>query len=324
MTRTLGPSCRAPLEGLTRVSRRFRHARSTVRRGGRVPSRRARDRSSSASRPACCPRAQAARGWRRRPCRAGSRRTGRARSAGSLAEQPVGRLGRVRAVQDEAVAALEPPGKANLGLGRDGLAEVGLGGFARAAEPDLAARDELREARRRAGRLPGPRARPRASRRAIASGVSPSTSACSERHVREQDDRRVDDVGRVEPAAEPGLDRGDLDALCRELRERGRRQRLELRRPDLLRGRPNPRRPPARSRPRRRRPRSAPPSRSRAATCTRRPPARGPGQLGDRAWPRSTCRSSRRRAPSRKCARGGQDARGVPGSARGRTPRARG
>ena len=57
--------------------------------------------------------------------------------------------------------------------------------------------------------------------------------------VRQVDDRRVEDVRRVEPAAEPGLDRGDVDALGGELGERGSRQRLELRRPQPLGRRPD-------------------------------------------------------------------------------------
>ena len=46
--------------------------------------------------------------------------------------------------------------------------------------------------------------------------------------VREQDDVRAEDVRRVEPAAEPGLDDGDVDVAGRELGERGRADRLEL------------------------------------------------------------------------------------------------
>ena len=41
---------------------------------------------------------------------------------------------------------------------------------------------------------------------------------------------RAEDVRRVEPAAEPRLDDGDVDVALRELRERGRAERLELRR----------------------------------------------------------------------------------------------
>ena len=54
--------------------------------------------------------------------------------------------------------------------------------------------------------------------------------------VREQDDRRVDDVRRVEPPAEPGLDDGHVDAALGELGERRGGQRLELGRSDVLRG----------------------------------------------------------------------------------------
>ena len=48
--------------------------------------------------------------------------------------------------------------------------------------------------------------------------------------VRQENDRRVEDVRRVEPAAQPGLDRGDVDSLRGELGQRRCRQRLELRR----------------------------------------------------------------------------------------------
>ena len=60
-----------------------------------------------------------------------------------------------------------------------------------------------------------------------------------ERDVRQVNDRRVEDVRRVEPAAEPGLDRGDVDSLRGELGQRGSRQRLELRRSQPLGRRPH-------------------------------------------------------------------------------------
>ena len=52
--------------------------------------------------------------------------------------------------------------------------------------------------------------------------------------VREDDDARVEDVGRVVPPAEAGLDDGDVDLGGRELGERGGGQRLELGRADRL------------------------------------------------------------------------------------------
>ena len=55
-----------------------------------------------------------------------------------------------------------------------------------------------------------------------------------ERDVGQDDHGRVEHVGRVEAAAETGLDRGDVDAGGGELRERRRGQHLELRRPQAL------------------------------------------------------------------------------------------
>ncbi len=52
--------------------------------------------------------------------------------------------------------------------------------------------------------------------------------------VRQQDDARVDHVRRVVAAAEPGLDRSDLRSARGEVGERGRGERLELRRVDRL------------------------------------------------------------------------------------------
>ena len=89
-----------------------------------------------------------------------------------------------------------------------------------------------------------------------------------ERDVRQHDDPRVEHVRRVVPAAEAGLDDGDVDLARGELGERGGRQHLELRRARRV-------RPDARERRlevgvARRRPGSAPPSRARAARCRRR------------------------------------------------------
>ena len=50
--------------------------------------------------------------------------------------------------------------------------------------------------------------------------------------VRQQHDARVEDVRRVEPAAEPGFDDGDVDAALGEVGERRGGQHLELRRAD--------------------------------------------------------------------------------------------
>ena len=112
---------------------------------------------------------------------------------------------------------------------------------------------------------------------------------CSSADVREDDDRRAEDVRRVQPSAEPGLDDRRVDALLRELGERGRGQRLELGR--ARRARPPPARaePPARTR--RRRCRAARPSRTRGERCRR--PRESPAAEQRRGEPR------RRRLPVR-------------------------
>jgi hypothetical protein len=62
-----------------------------------------------------------------------------------------------------------------------------------------------------------------------------------ERDVREQDDLCVDDVRRVEPPAQTGLDGRHADPLLGEFAKRGGGQRLELRRLDRLGVRTDPR-----------------------------------------------------------------------------------
>ena len=136
--------------------------------------------------------------------------------------------------------------------------------------------------------------------------------------VRQEDDRRVDDVRRVEPAAEAGFDRGHVDALRGELGQRRRRQRLELRRADALGGRAGRGRRRARSP--RHRCRAAPPSPRRGATCTRRLAALRPAAARRSSASRSTSRSCRRRARRGTRAPGGRAPRAARASARARTP----
>ena len=54
--------------------------------------------------------------------------------------------------------------------------------------------------------------------------------------VGEDDNPRVEDIGRIESATETRLDNRDIDPGAGELGERGRGQRFELRRADPLRG----------------------------------------------------------------------------------------
>ncbi len=107
-------------------------------------------------------------------------------------------------------------------------ADEGLGRLSRSSEPDLGVLDEIppfvvRQHDDRAGLRDGELlARDLLARVAEDVGVL-------EADVREQDDGGIDDVRRVEPAAESRFHDGGIDASLREVRERGGRQRLELR-----------------------------------------------------------------------------------------------
>ena len=139
--------------------------------------------------------------------------------------------------------------------------------------------------------------------------------------IREQDDRRVDDVRRIEPPSEPGLHDCRVHSLLGELGQRGRRQRPRT--GSLL---PLPRaREPSR-RPVRSSPDHNPAARAsprRGATCRRLPadPRRAATQRSSGS--RSTCRSSR---PRGSTGRHAADRRAPTSSARmrsSRTPRPR-
>ena len=269
-------------------------------------------------------RAQAAREWRRRPCprRIETQRT--CSPAGSLAEQPVRRLGRVGAVEDEPVAALEPAGKANLDVGGDRLAR-GRPRPLRARRP-AGSPLEARGARSvSSGRTTTRAACATASfSRAISSGVSPSTSACSSvTFVSRTTGASTTFVASSRPPS-PASTAATSTSRVGELGERGRGQRLELRRPELLRRRAH-----ARDRPLEVGLGAVDPDPLRPAAHVRRgvrarPPARRARQLGDRPGRGRLARSSRRRGSSRSGARDDRAARAAPGCARGRTPPARG
>ena len=213
------------------------------------------------------------------------------------------------------------PGSSTLG---------GVGSTARPRKDSAAQRPGPTTSRRRHELAPIPARRRRGCARlktasfsaAICSRVSPRTSVWSSADVREHDDARVEHVRRVEPAAEPRLDDGDVDLRCRELGERGGGHHLELGRAERSAAG---------------RTRSSACSRSasspstwirslqprRAARCRRRrsgPRARGRPRPGAS---RSTCRSCRRRG-SRETRAAGRRARpGARASAPARTPRAR-
>jgi len=61
-----------------------------------------------------------------------------------------------------------------------------------------------------------------------------------ERDVGQGNDLRLEDVGRIQSAAQAGLHHRDLDSGRGELGERGGGQHLELRRPEPLGGGPRP------------------------------------------------------------------------------------
>ena len=143
-----------------------------------------------------------------------------------------------------------------------------------------------------------------------------------ERDVREQHDRRVDDVRRVEPPAEARLDDGHVHSVLGELGQRGGCQHLELGRSERFRGTAN-----ARDGPLERSPDHNPAARAsprRAATC-RRPPA-GPRPAATRrsSGSRSTCRSSRPRGSKGRPVADRRAPRAAPACGRARTPPATG
>ena len=218
--------------------------------------------------------ASAPRASRRRPCRGGSTR----RSSTSPRLEPARAASRRpracarRRGSRRALGARVVPGSATLDFALDRVPGECLGGLARAADRRRAPsgtssrHSSSGEHDRRSGRATA------SFSRAICLARVAEDVGVLEPDVRQQDDRRVEDVRRVEPAAEPGLDDGCVDAARGEVGERGRGQRLELRRADRL-----GRRADARDRALERlgrRCRAARASRSRAATCTRR--RRGP------------------------------------------------
>ena len=230
MTRT-GPSGAGPLEGADRVGDRPRHARNTARRARRAPARRGRARLllrvATSVRPARPRRSSIALDVLVAEDRGDDRPLARLEPL----EQPVDGLGRVGAVADlVGAAALEPAGKRDL----DRRASIGWPAKASAASRAPPSRTSLSRDEaapfvvgQHDGRA-GLRDRELLARDLLAR-VAEDVGVL-EADVRQQDDARVDDVRRVEPAAESGLDDGGVDTALGEVRERGRGQRLELRR----------------------------------------------------------------------------------------------
>ena len=147
----------------------------------------------------------------------------------------------MRTVTDLVVTALEAAGQRDIDLVLDLPAEERLGRFAWASvdDLDLARHELLVRVVRRDNHSCGMSNReflPRDLLVRLAEHLG-----VLQRHVREQNDLSVDDVGRIEPPAETRLDDGHVHSLLRELEQGSRGQDLELRRPELLRGTANPR-----------------------------------------------------------------------------------
>ena len=179
------------------------------------------------------------------------------------------------------------------------------------AEPADDALQLRRPPSRRPGRRPAPR--PRASRRRSPRASPPSCSVWSSPTLVSATTGRVEHVGRVVPAAQPGLDHHDLGADCGQGDERRRRQHLELR--QRLVGRRVDRRAAACStradgrrqhllaERRARHLHALRGTRARAARCTRRRRGRAPAGWRRRTASSTSCRSCRRRGSrgTRRC-----------------------
>ena len=218
-------------------------------------------------------------------------------------------------------APLEPARQRDLDLRLDRMAGERLGSLARAADDDL-------------GQSARGRATPSSGSTTVAPGQDDGellardlARACRRGlRVLEADVRQEHDAERRARSSRRAARRGPprrrrVDAALGELGERGRGQRLELRRAERLRRGTD-----AGDRALERvagRCRDARASRSRAATCTRRRRGRRRGTAPrSSAWP-STCRSCRRRGRTGTRAADCRARREARASVRGRTPRAR-
>ena len=142
-------------------------------------------------------------------------------------------MGIVSTVPDLCIPALETSRELNRLRSSDRVADKGLRGLARRADPHVVPCDEVspfvvREhddgAVLHDGELLSRDLRARLTQ----------DLRVLEGDVREQDDARPKDVRRVEAPTETGLDDGDVDVRIRECEERRPRDDLELRRPRAL------------------------------------------------------------------------------------------
>ena len=125
----------------------------------------------------------------------------------------------MRAVPELVAAPLETAGQRDVRLALDLPAEERLRRLARAADDDVRARERLELA------VGQHRDRPFLHDGELLRGDLLARLAehvgVVEPDVREQDDVAAEDVRRVQPAAEAGLDDRDVDPARRELGERG-------------------------------------------------------------------------------------------------------
>ena len=188
------------------------------------------------SRRAVARRPRARRASRRHPCRAGSRRRACSRS-GRASREPGDAVGVVRAVPHLVPAPLEPSRQRDLDLAVDGRPR---NASAASRAPPRTTFGPARCANSSSGSTAIVPSWTTASfSAAISSRVLAEHVGVLEPDVRQQDDVRAEDVRRVEPAAEARLDDRDVDLARRELGERRRADRLELRRLLRLRLRPD-------------------------------------------------------------------------------------
>ena len=216
-----------------------------------VLRRTGRGRSPTSSRRAVSPtRARARPASPRRPCRARIEATTTYRRSGSAREQPADAVEVVRAVPDlerrlaaalEPARAARPPPRPRVDRPARGTPPPRRPRARGCSRPVTTTAPRPRRPRdappTRARRArPSPPAWTTASfSAAISSRVSPSSSVCSSPTFVRTTTGAREDVRRVEPPAEPRLDDRRVDALLGELGERGRGQRLELRRAERAR-----------------------------------------------------------------------------------------
>src|SRR4029453_1412790 len=142
----------------------------------------------------------------------------------------------VRAVPQLAAAALEPAGELNNRLAVNRAAEKRPSCFECSSCDDFRAlRYQMVVSVVRSDNYPGRMRNCQLLARDLFRRLAEYVCVLK-RHVGEQDDGSIDNVGGVEPSPEPGLDDRGIDLTVREFGEGRRRQRFELRGAELFRG----------------------------------------------------------------------------------------